>query len=120
MAGYIQRQLGSLHELSILLNRNKRRVPDIVDEESMTEQQFVRSFGTKVKSVRWSKRKDMVGLVVLGLHVGIWITRGTDNLRRVRAVNVVDGKMQITKRFLLLSDRDSLSNLQKGLLNWVQ
>lgn len=118
--GYIQRQLDGLRDIGILLTRNKRPGIKHMDEESMTEQQFIRSFGTKVKGVRLSKRLDMVGLIILGQHVGIWITRGADNKRRVRAVDVVDGKMRVTPRFLILKDKDSLSNLQRGLLNWVQ
>lgn len=117
---YIQRQLEGLRDLGILLSRNKRQGTQNMDEESMTEQQFIRSFGTKVKGVRLSKRLDMVGLMILGKHVGIWITRGPDHRRRVRAVDIIDGKIHITNRFLVLKDKDSLSNLQRGLLNWVQ
>lgn len=119
--GYIQRQLDGLRDLKILLGRNKRSGVTNPDEEALTEQEFVRSFGTKVKAVRLSNRLDMVGLILLGSNTGIWITRGAkDGLRRVRAVDVVDGKVHPTARYLLLRHKDSLSNLRQGLLRWIQ
>lgn len=113
-------KLKALLDYKRLLTRNKRDGVVDVDKEPMTEAQFVRGFGTKVRQVRWSRRIDMVGLILLGKNTGIWITRGPNNLRRVRVLNVADGKMQATQRFLELKSGDSLSNLQPGLLNWVQ
>lgn len=116
----IERQLQTLRDIQKLQARHKREGIEHMDEESMSEIAFVRAFGTKVKLVRWSNRLDMVGLILAGRFNGIWITRGADHKRRVRAVDIVDGKLSVTHRFLLLKDKDSLSNLQKGLLNWVQ
>lgn len=118
--GIIDRRLQALRDIKLLQARHKRRGVEDMDEESMTEPQFVRAFGTKVKIVHLSHRLDMVGLMIAGRFNGILITRGGDKQRRVRAVDIIDGKMHVTQRFLVLKDKDSLSNLQRGLLNWVQ
>lgn len=118
--GPIDRALQALRDIQKLKARHVCRDDSPENEEALTEQQFVRAFGTKVKTVRLSKRRDMVGLIVSGTHNGIWITRGADKKRRVRAVDIVDGKLHVTSRFLVLNNKDSLSNIQRGLLNWVQ
>lgn len=118
--GIIDRKIQTLRDIQRLQARHKRASDVVVEEESMTETAFVRAFGTKVKIVHWSRRTDMVGLMLAGRFTGIWITRGADKQRRVRAVDIVDGKMRITSRFLVLKDKDSLSRLQRGLFNWVQ
>lgn len=116
----IDEAIQTLRDIKKLMSRHAKPGVVNMNEEALTEQQFVRGFGTKVKAVRWSGRLDMVGLTVLGKNTGICITRGPDGKRRVRAIDVIDGKMHVTTRYLLLKDKDSLSNLQRGLLNWIQ
>ena len=90
-------------------------------KEQVTEREFVRKFGTKVRKVRWSNRGDMVGLLVLGETSGIWITRDAKTgLRYARLVNVEDYNMTVTDRKLLLRHSDSLTYLWRGLLNWIK
>lgn len=90
-------------------------------KEPVTEREFVRKFGTKVRKVRWSNRGDMVGLLVLGETSGIWITRDAKTgLRYARLVNVENYNMAVTDRKLLLRHSDSLTYLWRGLLNWIK
>lgn len=119
MGTMINRQLQALSDLQRLLTR--RRQPDSSSqvEESLTEEDFIRFFGTKVKKVRKSGRADLVGLVIVGQHNGIWITRGSDGKRRVRAVDVDGNGIHPLNRFVVLRDQFSLRNLRAGLLNWV-
>lgn len=115
------RCIQTLRDIERLVGRHRRAGVVNMDEEALSEEQFVRSFGTKVKKVRLSKRLDMVGLLVVGRFNGIWVTRGDDGKRRVRAVDVdADGKIHVLNRVLVLNNKDSLSNLQRGLLNWVK
>ena len=90
-------------------------------KEPVSEREFVRKFGSKVRKVRWSNRGDMVGLLVLGETSGIWITRDAKTgLRYVRLINVEDYNMTVTDRKLLLRHSDSLTYLWRGLLNWIK
>lgn len=115
------RRIQALMDVQRLVSRHRRVGIVDMDEEALSEEQFVRSFGTKVKKVRLSHRLDMVGLLIVGQFNGIWITRGEDSKRRVRAVDVdADGKIHVLNRVLVLNNKDSLSNLQRGLLNWVK
>lgn len=89
--------------------------------ESMSEREFVRSFGDKVKKVRWSQRADFVGLTILGRFQGITITLDDKSgERKVRLVDVDNGMTHVTKRYLRVKSHDSISNLQRGLLKYVR
>lgn len=120
MGTYVDRQLRALHDVQVLLSRHKRAAIVDMNEEAQSEVSFVRFFGTKVKTIRWSHRMDLVGLMLLGNHNGIVIVRGPDGLRRVRPVDVNNGTITVLSRELVLKERDSLTHLRRGLLNWVK
>ena len=90
------------------------------NRERMTEREFVRSFGDKVKHVRLSNRADYVGLLLLGKFQGFLITSDDSGERKVRLVDIEDGKWHVTRRALRVKSHDSISNLQRGLLRYVR
>lgn len=91
------------------------------NRERMTEREFVRSFGDKVKHVRYSNRTDFVGLVVVGKFQGFIITSDDSGVRKVRLVDIDEsGKRHVTRRYLRVKSNDSVSNLQRGLLKYVR
>lgn len=110
----------TLRDIAKLKERNAK--PEHHEsKEPVSEREFVRKFGTKVRKVRWSNRGDMVGLLVLGETSGIWITRDTKTgMRHARLINVEDYNMTVTDRKLLLRHSDSLTYLWRGLLNWIK
>ena len=113
----IRRTLSDIAKLKARNARPEHHEP----KEQVTEREFVRKFGTKVRKVRWSNRGDMVGLLVLGETSGIWITRDAKTgLRYARLINVEDYNMTVTDRKLLLRHSDSLTHLWRGLLNWIK
>lgn len=120
MGAHVDRQLRALHDLQRLLARRQHAPIVDMNEEAQSEVSFVRFFGTKVKTIRWSHRLDLVGLMLLGNHNGIVIVRGSDGLRRVRPVDVNNGAITVLSRELVLKERDSLTHLRRGLLNWVK
>lgn len=113
----IQRTLRDIAKLRARNAKPEHHEP----KESVTEREFVRKFGTKVRKVRWSGRGDMVGLLVLGETSGIWITRDAKTgMRYARLVSVENYNMTVTDRKLLLRHSDSLTYLWRGLLNWIK
>ena len=119
MGAYMDRKVEAVEDYWKLRVRNTRPSTEGISHEPMTERQFVRSFGTKVAKSRLSGRPDFVGLLVLGRNTGFWITRNGDE-RLCRLVDITDGKLTVTKRFIRCKHFDSLSNLQRGLLRYVQ
>jgi hypothetical protein len=113
-----------VHDLDRLAKRHAdvvARTPDFSNKEALAERDFVRMFGTKVRKVRYSNRADFVGLLVVGDNVGFLIVKDKAGERKARLVNIrTDNSMVLTKRYLPLRNNDSLSNLQRGLLNYVQ
>ena len=105
----------SLHAQVSVVSSQKNR-------ERLSERQFVRGFGDKVKKVRYGNRADFVGLLVLGKFQGFIVTSDQRaGVRRVRHMDIdQQGHSHITRRFLELKDHESLSNLQRGLLKWVR
>lgn len=92
-----------------------------LEVEPLTEAEFVRKFGVKVKRVRYSRRTDFVGLILYGEHNGIWIVRSAQGTRLVRLLDLdKSGKVSVLKRFVLVRQDDSLSNMVPGLLNFVR
>jgi hypothetical protein len=92
-----------------------------VNRERMSEREFVRMFGDKIKKVRYSHRADYVGLIVLGRFQGFIITSDYSGERKLRLIDVDEqGKSRVTRRFLRVKQHDSISNLQRGLLKWVR
>lgn len=110
----------ALKSVARALHKNTHHQIEGLEAEELNEHQFVRKFGDKVKRVHYSKRVDMVGLLILGKTSGIWITKGDDGFRRVRVVETdKNGVMHVTRRYVQLKDGDSLTNMQPGLLRWV-
>jgi hypothetical protein len=94
---------------------------DAPNRERMSERDFIRAFGDKVKKSRLSHRADFVGLVILGNSQGFMITSDDSGVRKLRLIDVDEkGNAHVTHRYLILKDKDSLSNLQRGLLKWVR
>ncbi len=120
MPGFIERQIQTLADYQKLRSRNKRDGAVGISAEPESQRDFVRKFGDKVKNVRYTHRADYVGLTVLGKNTGFIITINDKQERKLRLINVVDGKMKITNRYLRLKDAQSCCNLQRGLLAWVQ
>jgi len=110
----------TLKDIEKLKSRNQRPTVCHTQHEAVSERDFVRKFGTKVASVRYSGRADMVGLIVAGRESGIWITRDKNGQRWCRCIDVKNGQMHVTERKLMLRDRDSLTFLWRGLLNWIK
>lgn len=101
---------------------NRKLVADDAKDkyrEQLSQRAFVRAFGDKVKSVRYSDRADFVGLMVLGQYQGFWVTKDKEG-RKLRIVDVDGMHVHLTKRIIPLRRNDSLSNLQRGLLKWVR
>ena len=93
----------------------------VAGREEMSEREFVRSFGDKVKKVRWSQRADFVGLTILGRFQGITITLDEKSgERKVRLVDIDGDVYHVTKRYLRVKSHNSISNLQRGLLRYVR
>jgi hypothetical protein len=91
------------------------------NRERMSEREFVRMFGDKVKKVRLSNRADYVGLTVLGKFQGFTITSDNSGVRKLRLIDIdEEGRSHVTARFLRIKAHDSISNLQRGLLKWVR
>lgn len=116
--------VGELQRKAMAQNSANKPLPaDIVrgqkSRETMSQRAFVRSFGDKVKKVRYSDRADFVGMVLLGKQIGFMVVE-IDGVRKLRLIDVDGVKIHITNRFLPLKDSDSLSNLQRGLLKWVR
>lgn len=88
--------------------------------ESMSEREFVRSFGDKVKKVRWSQRADFVGLTILGRFQGFTVTSDDSGVRKVRLIDIDGTLVHVTKRYIRVKSHDSISNLQRGLLKYVR
>lgn len=110
----------ALHDIRILKSRNAKPLHH-EPKEPISERDFVRKFGTKVKKVRWSGRGDMVGLLVVGNTSGFWITRDSKTgLRHVHILDAQDNIITPTSRRFLLKNSDSLSHMQRGLLNFVR
>ena len=96
-------------------------VKDRLHGEPISERAFVRAFGDKVKRVRLSNRADFVGLMIMGNSCGFTITKPSAKVRRLRVLGINnDGSLKVTTRYIDLKENDSLTNLQKGLLRWVQ
>ena len=96
-------------------------VKDRLHGEPISERAFVRAFGDKVKRVRLSNRADFVGLMIMGNRCGFTITKPSAKVRRLRVLGINnDGSLKVTTRYIDLKENDSLTNLQKGLLRWVQ
>ena len=91
-----------------------------ISAERLNERDFVRKFGSKVKQVRYSGRIDFVGLIVCVANTGFWITKTDDGLRKCRLMDIIDGKIRVTPRYLPLKNNESMSNLWRGLLRYVQ
>lgn len=109
----------TLHRLLTLEKRREERARKMnVPHESMNEREFIRSFGSKAKSVRYSGRPDFVGLVVRGDRLGFMVVKHGDH-RRVRFIMFENGKWVVTKRYIPLRNDDSLSDMQRGLLRNV-
>lgn len=101
---------------------NRKLADDLARDKSreiMSERALVRSFGDKVKSVRYSGRADLVGLQVIGTYCGFLITKDASG-RKLRVVEVTGLHYHVTKRYIRLRDNESVSNLQRGLLKWVR
>lgn len=90
------------------------------NREELSERMFVRLFGDKVAHVRYSGRADFVGLMVYGRHIGFIVTRDAKLRRRLRIITIDEqNHVRLTPRYIVLTKQDSLSNLQRGLLRWV-
>jgi hypothetical protein len=91
--------------------------------EPLSARSFIRLFGDKVKRYRLTHRPDFVGLMVLGWQSGFVVERdektGLRVLRRVDVTHENHNDYVITNKALRLSHRDSVCNLQRGLLKWV-
>lgn len=113
-----------IHDLQKLEERSRKLHadrPDFKTKEAVSERDFVRMFGTKVRKVRYSGRADFVGLMVLGHSIGFLIVKDAKNRRKARLVNVDDNnRVILTNRYIGLRHNDSLTNLWRGLLNYVQ
>ena len=110
----------ALHDIRVLKSRNAKP-PHHEPKEPISERDFVRKFGTKVKKVRWSGRGDMVGLLVVGNTSGFWITRNaTSGKRYVNIIDVLNNKLIPTERRFVLKNSDSLHYMWRGLLNFVR
>lgn len=121
MGGYFDLLLQVKKDAIKLATRNKRPGTCNVAEEPMSERDFVRAFGTKVKSVRYSNRQDFVGLMICGANTGFWVVMDKETkLRKCRIITIMKGRVVVTNRELKLKADDSMSNLQRGLLRWVQ
>lgn len=97
--------------------RNTRIAPE-TRPVSQRERAFVRSF--RYRSVRWSGKRDMEGLQLLGDNQGFRITRDKDSGRLcVQALDVDGTRVIPTNRVIFLRERDSLENLIPGLRPWV-
>ena len=110
----------ALHDIRVLKSRNAKPLHH-EPKESISERDFVRKFGTKVKKVRWSGRGDMVGLLVVGNTSGFWITRNAASGKRyVNIIDVLDNKLMPTERKFVLKSSASLHYMWRGLLNFVR
>lgn len=110
----------TLHDISILKSRNAKP-PHHESKEQITERDFVRKFGTKVKKIRWSGRGDMVGLLVVGNTSGFWITRNANTGKRyVTILDANNNQLIPTERRFVLKHHDSLHYMWRGLLNFVR
>lgn len=120
----IKRLQSLIHDLTVLHDRREARhaaraTP--ANTETMSEKMFIRAFGSKVWRVRYSNRPDYVGLMILGRSVGFIVRRTSDNKRELRLINVKEhGRLEFTNRRYLLKKPDSLSNMQPGLLRFVE
>lgn len=116
-----KRLVSLIHDLNVLRERREARHhkrPDFKNAEPMTEREFVRKFGDKVKAVRWSGNPDFVGLSVRGDRLGFVVTKN-NGVRRVRFIVKEDGSWHITKRYIPVHHNDSISHMWKGLLRNV-
>lgn len=104
------------------VNAHRTDYKEDKSRETLSEREFVRKFGSKVKRVRYSNRADFVGLMVLGDSIGFLVVRDKSGQRKLRIIerSEVDHAVTLTNRYRPLKTEDSLSNLQRGLLAWVQ
>ena len=116
----VERALDTLRDVEKLKKRHHESSGPVI-AEPISERTFVRAFGDKAKRVRYSNRADFVGLMVMGHNCGFVITKPGAKVRRLRVLGVNrDGSLKVTARYLDLKSFDSLTNLQRGLLRWVQ
>lgn len=119
IAKLMKRGAGNAHNNEQAQRTDNKKDPS---RETMSERMFVRAFGTKAKRVRYSNRADFVGLMIMGTDIGFMVVKDVDGRRKLRVLerNPVDDKLILTNRYRVLKSQDSLTNLQRGLLNWVQ
>lgn len=113
-------KLKVLADIQRLTSRHKRAASDERVIEPITEVLFVRRFGAKVANVRFSRRSDFVGLLVLGKHSGFCVTADSNNVRVLNKCTVSLDGVKVTSTSIVLRSDDSVTNLQPGLLKWVQ
>ena len=113
-------KLKALIDVRTVTTRRRRAAEVPLAEEPSTERDFVRRFGAKVASLRLSGRKDFVGLMVLGKCKGFWVTADTKGNRYLRKLGISNGHINVTSTVIKLRNEDSVTNLQPGLLKWVQ
>ena len=110
-----------MKDIKTLKTRNKRPgVLSGVAKEPISEREFVRKFGSKVAHVRYSNRVDFVGLMISGHKCGVWVTATSNGTRKLRRFVIVNGEMKVIPTVIELRNDDSVTNLFKGLLNWIQ
>lgn len=97
----------------------KHRAVEAKDGEPISEQQFVRGFGSKVRNVRFSGRADYVGLTIRGDRLGFMVVRTSKGERRIRFIVKEDGGWHVAKKYIPVHHNDSIAAMQKGLLRNV-
>lgn len=113
--------IGDLRKLDERTKSRHADRPDFKVREDISERQFVRMFGTKVRKVRYSNRPDFVGLMILGDNIGFLIVKNEKGHRKARLINIeTDNRLTLTHRYIGLRHNDSLTHLWRGLLNYVQ
>lgn len=110
--------LGRMADLADKAKQRNAAKGDPRMAEPMTQREFVRHFGSKVKKVRYTDARDFVGLMVVGTRMGFTIVRHKDH-RRIRIVVMEDGRWAPTKVYIPLRDKDSASYMWRGLLRYV-
>lgn len=89
-----------------------------VPREPMTEHEFVRKFGTKVKIVHFGGRPDFVGLTLKGERLGFMVVKHGEQ-RRIRVIMKEGNHWTVTKVYIPLRHDDSASFMWRGLLRYV-
>ena len=119
IAKLMRRGAGNVHNNEQAGRTDNKKDPS---RETMSERMFVRAFGSKAKRVRYSNRADFVGLMIMGTNIGFIVMREKNGKRKLRVLerDPVSDRLIITNQYRELKSEDSLTNLQRGLLNWVQ